>query len=322
MRTIGIVVAAVLLVGFGTNSTSWAKGKKPPADSKPVPAENAAAAAGSAEAPSEDAAEAGENDDPFADVKHETGPKHLDLGDGLEIDIPAGYVFLDPSVFGPEMLKTGADLVGYKGTIMSQTDTSWQVNVRWQDQGYISDSDAPDLNAKLMLQQYVDSTNAANETRKRNGIEPLIVDSWQTEPRYERAQHHLVWGLNAHDSTGKIVNVITSVLGRRGVVELMLIGDAANIEAQQAAALPAMNAIRFQPGSRYEDFDPSSDKSSGMGLKALVLGGVGVAVAKKTGLLVVLLLAMKKGAFLIFAPIILFFKKIFGRGGSNGGANS
>jgi uncharacterized membrane-anchored protein len=303
-----------MVVAFGSSANVWAKGKKPPADPKPAPAEQApaeetATGSDSAEAPAEDT-------NPFANVKHEVGPKHIDLGDGLEIDLPAGYILLDPSVLGPDMIKNGDNLVGYKGSIFSASDTNWQIDIRWQDQGYISDSDAPDLDAKLMLQQYIDGTNQANETRKRNGIEPLFVDDWQTEPRYKRAEHHLVWGLNLHDSTGKIVNVITSVLGRRGVVELMLIGEPDKIAAQQAAALPAMNAIRFQPGSRYEDFDSSTDKSSGMGLKALVLGGVGVAVAKKTGLLVVLLLAMKKGAIVIFAPLILLFKKLFGRGGN------
>ena len=51
-------------------------------------------------------------------------------------------------------------------------------------------------------------------------------------------------------------------------------------------------------------------------------GGVGVAVAKKTGLLLVVLLAMKKGAFVIFAPIILVFKKIFGGNKSNNDSNN
>ena len=54
-----------------------------------------------------------------------------------------------------------------------------------------------------------------------------------------------------------------------------------------------------------------------MGLKALVLGGAGLAVFKvaKGGLLVKILAVGWKGILVVFAGIGAFFKKIFGRGG-------
>jgi len=47
----------------------------------------------------------------------------------------------------------------------------------------------------------------------------------------------------------------------------------------------------------------SSDKSSGIGLRGLVLGDAGVAVPSKLGLIAKLLLVFKKGFILIFAGI-------------------
>jgi hypothetical protein len=52
-----------------------------------------------------------------------------------------------------------------------------------------------------------------------------------------------------------------------------------------------------------------------MGLRALVVGGTGLAVMKaaKAGILIKLLLVFKKGLWLILVPIIGFFKWLFGR---------
>ena len=55
-------------------------------------------------------------------------------------------------------------------------------------------------------------------------------------------------------------------------------------------------------------------KTAGLGLKALVLGGAGIAVAKaaKAGILIKLLLVFKKGFILVLAAIGGFFKWLFG----------
>lgn len=315
-----IVASTALVVALsGMSSNGWAKSKKEPA--KPASAEKPpvdAAAPPSAEA--DPAVDGVPDEDPYAEVKHEKGPKTLSLGDGLEVNIPAGFIFLDPSVLTPSFIKEGADVTGYKGSMLSLADDSWRIDVQYYDKGYVSDKDAADLHAKELFDSYVQGTNAMNATRRQNGITELFIDSWQTEPRYDASKHHLVWGLNAHSTNGKVVNLVTNLLGRRGLVEIMLIAEAEKVDAQQVLAQPAMDGVRFTAGSTYEDFDASTDKSSGLGLRALVLGGVGVAVAKKTGLLLVILLAMKKGAFVILAPIALLFKKIFG-GKSNDSNN-
>lgn len=311
-----VVGAALLLALSGAGSEGWAKSKKEAA--KPTAAEKPPVEDVAAPTTTDDAAPAdGNSEDPLANVKHEKGPKVVSLGDGLELAIPAGFILLDPSVLTPDFIKEGADVTGYKGSLFLLSDDSWRVDISYKDEGYVSDKDAAELHPKELFDSYVQGTNVANEKRRQNGIGELFVDSWQTEPRYDAGKHHLVWGLNAHSTDGKIVNLITNVLGRRGLVKIVLIADADKIAAQQVLAQPAMDGVRFTAGSTYEDYDSSTDKSSGLGLRALVLGGVGVAVATKKGLLVVILLAMKKGAFVILAPIALLFKKIFGGNKSN-----
>ncbi|MBO1912199.1 DUF2167 domain-containing protein, partial [Microvirga sp. 3-52] len=56
-------------------------------------------------------------------------------------------------------------------------------------------------------------------------------------------------------------------------------------------------------GNKYEDFDKSTDKVSEYGLNALILGGAGLAIAKKIGILGVILVFAKKFGVLIIAGL-------------------
>lgn len=47
--------------------------------------------------------------------------------------------------------------------------------------------------------------------------------------------------------------------------------------------------LTVKSGERYEDFNASTDKISEYGLTGLILGGAGLAVAKKVGLLALLI---------------------------------
>jgi uncharacterized membrane-anchored protein len=144
------------------------------------------------------------------------------------------------------------------------------------------------------------------------GVPALFIDGWSSPPRYEPLKRHLVWGLNGHDSDGKVVNFFTRFLGRNGFLSINLIDDSSKIEASKAQALSVLTAIHYAPGARYEDH-ASGDKDSGLGLKSLVLAGTGVVIAKKTGILIAILLALKKGVIVIVAAIGAFFKRLFGR---------
>lgn len=69
-----------------------------------------------------------------------------------------------------------------------------------------------------------------------------------------------------------------------------------------------LSMAAFNEGFRYEDYNASTDKLAAYGLGALVAGGV----AKKTGLLVVLLAFLKKGGVLIFVALAAMAGKIKG----------
>ncbi|HVR01334.1 MAG TPA: DUF2167 domain-containing protein, partial [Polyangia bacterium] len=139
---------------------------------------------------------------------------------------------------------------------------------------------------------------------------------------YERAIHHLIWGIRGKNDDGTIstINYYTRVLGRHGFVALNLMDDPASIEAAKIDGLVVLRATTFKPGARYEDFDKKSDKVAEYGLAALVLGGAGAVgvklvkvglLAKFGGKLIALIIAGKKLVVLFFVGIGAWLKKVF-----------
>jgi uncharacterized membrane-anchored protein len=317
----GMREAIIATMILGLPAVAAADAKKPakapaktaakPAAEKPDPA----APGGDAKAGDADAKADGSAAEPEQQMPpHVVGPKHIELGNSASIDLPAGMIMFERAVAQELLRKAGEPADNIIGIIF-KPDSTWHVSLGYGDSGYIDDSDADDLDAKELLASYKQGTEEQNKVRKSLGKPELIIDSWSEAPRYEKAAHHLAWGINAHAVDGKVINFVTRILGRNGFISVTLIDEPERIEASKKDALPVMAATHFNPGAMYADH-VSSDRSSGIGLKGLVLGGAGVAVASKLGLLAKLgaiLVALKKGIILVFVAIAAAFKKLFRR---------
>lgn len=242
---------------------------------------------------------------------HVVGPKLVDLGNDTEIDLPDGMILLERTE-AQELLRRMGNSPEDTVAIVFKPGSDWLVDIDYNGIGYIDDSDAADLDADDLLESYREGTRRQNQTRKSLGKTELVIDGWSERPRYERAQRHLVWGIAGHDVEGKVINFFTRILGRNGFLSVNLITAPEQIEASKQEALAILQATRFKTGAKYEDHD-SSDKSSGIGLRGLVLGGAGVAVASKLGFIAKIVLVFKKGFILIFVAIAGLFKWLFRR---------
>lgn len=296
-----VAVSVVLFVG--TASAGKKKPEKKPAPvAEPAPVEEAPVEAPPVEEP-----------DPLANLPHVEGPKLVDLGHQAEIELPAGLTLFERATAQDLMRKLGNDADAVVAAILPPAGTGdWLIVIEAEDVGYVSDEDADELDAATMLEQFKAGTARQNVERHKLGVPELYVDGWTERPHYEAAAHHLVWGLDAHDSNGKVINFLTRFLGRNGYLSVNLIDEPQNIERSKQQAMAILNAVRFKAGAQYADHE-SSDRDSGLGLRALVLGGAGVAIAKKGGILIALLLALKKGFIVVLAAIGGFFKWLFGR---------
>jgi uncharacterized membrane-anchored protein len=245
---------------------------------------------------------------------HVVGPKHVELGNNTSIDLPEGMIMFERATAQELLRKMHEPTEGVVG-IVFKPESKWTVQIDYRDSGYIEDSDADDLDADDLLDSYRQGTGEQNKVRKEHGMPELTIDGWSEKPRYERAAHHLVWGIAVHSTEGKDVNFFTRILGRNGYLSIDLIDAPERLEASKKEALALLQASHFNPGSTYADH-VSSDRSSGIGLRGLVIGAGGVAVASKLGLLAKLgsiLVALKKGVILLLAAIGGLFAKIFRR---------
>jgi uncharacterized membrane-anchored protein len=311
----GLREATFLAVILGTTAIAGAdKPAKREPGKKAEPAKaQPAAAPGTAEKPDPAAPDAADNEPANAEPMppHILGPKTVDLGNNTAIDLPAGMVLLERIEAQKLLRKQGEPAEGVVAMVFNP-DSDWRVFIDYEGSGYIDDSDANDLDADELLESYRQGTAEQNKTRRALGQPELIIDSWTERPRYEQGPHHLVWGLAAHYTGGKVVNFFTRILGRNGYASIDLIAEPDQIESAKKEAVAILGATHFKLGSTYADH-VSSDHSSGIGLRGLVLGGAGVAVASKLGLLAKLALVFKKGFIVLFAAIGGLFRWLFRR---------
>jgi len=304
-----LVCAGVLALNMSSALAEKAEPTPTPVETAPPGAPTGGPGDAPSEAPPGDQAVA---EDPFANAPRIIGPQLVDLGHGAEIDLPAGLILFEHAVAQDMMRQAGNDPDGVLAVILPPADATWMVVIGADDVGYVSDDDAHELDAASMLEQFKLGTLEQNKQRKAMGIPELFIDGWSEPPRYEASVHHLVWGIRAHAVDGEVINFFTRFLGRHGYLSVNLIDDPAAIERSKTQALAILTAVRYRAGHRYEDH-VDGDKDSGMGLKALVLGGTGVAIAKKTGILVAILLFLKKGFVVVLAGLAGLGKWLLGR---------
>jgi uncharacterized membrane-anchored protein len=301
-RLVSLALASLVLWA----SPALARAKKERAPQKATPAAAEPAAAPDQEKPR---------------FRPEEGPKKIDLGHDLALDLPAEMLFLE-KVQAKEMMEKMGNVVGdaFLG-LVGQRDKSWLVTINYFEDGYVKDDDAADFKPDDILESLREGNEEANQVRQQRGFKPLAIDGWTESPRYERAPHHLVWGIKVHDADGESINFYTRMLGRRGYVALNLIDSPDRIESSKKEALAVLKATTFATGSRYEDFDSKRDKVAEYGLAALVAGGAGAAalklakvglLAKFGGKLIALLIAGKKLIVVFLLAVGAFIKRLFG----------
>src|SRR5262245_36890883 len=246
----------------------------------------------------------------------------INLRDGLAtIKLTEGFRYLDPA--GTETV-----LTGIWGNPSSGRPTlgmivpanfgpleadSWCVVMHFEEDGYVKDHDADSSNYTRLLKQMKKSTSEASAERVKNGYPAIELVGWAKPPRYEKETHKFYWAkeLKFGDSAdGNTLNYNLRILGRRGILVLNAVSDLAQFAELEKATPDILGMVDFNPGHRYADYTPGSDKLAAYGLAALVAGGL----AAKTGLLKGLflgLLAMKKFLIIGLIAIAAVLKKIF-----------
>jgi uncharacterized membrane-anchored protein len=245
------------------------------------------------------------------------GPAKAQLQSTAQIDVPVGYRFLDGKSTRALMRASGEPTSGRELGLLMPTNDHWSVIFEFDDIGYVKDDDKDKLDADKLLEQIKRGTEAGNEERRRAGNAPLEIVGWEVKPRYDAATHNLEWAIRATSEGRQILNYNTRLLGRKGVMEVVLIVEPDKLTYTLPTFRSLLTGYSFQTGQTYAEFR-SGDKIAKYGLGALVLGGAAVGAAK-LGLLTWVLVLFKKAWKLVvvaFVAVAGYFKKLFGRRGA------
>jgi uncharacterized membrane-anchored protein len=162
------------------------------------------------------------------------------------------------------------------------TSAASEVYFEWRDEGYVSDADWAEVDADQLLQEYREGTEAANDERIDNGLEPMHVVGWLEAPRYNQATHTVTYAIELKDKDGSWANAYALRLGRAGYTEFTWVGSVGLL--QSAGGRPellgdALAAHSFEDGHRYADYQ-DGDKVASYGIAGLVAAAIGAKFGK------------------------------------------
>lgn len=213
---------------------------------------------------------------------------------------------------------------GVLGVVMpagkSPGSDSWGAVITYDPSGYVADNDAKSADFNQILTDLKKNTEEANAERTKEGYPAMHIAGWAEQPNYDPATHSVVWArdLAVDGHSAHSLNYDLRTLGRSGVLSVNFVSGMGQLpEIRQAAADFSRHAT-FTSGWRYADFNPASDKKADYGIAGLVAAGVGVAAAKKLGVLALLAKFIKPIAVAVVAAFAALRKRIsalFGRGG-------
>lgn len=228
------------------------------------------------------------------------------LGNIATLDIPGGYRF----TAGPGTVKlmeafgnlTSGSELGY----ISPMDMKWFAVLEFDDCGYVKDDEKDQLDGEKILEQLQAGQKSANEELSKRGMSTLEVLGWQTPPFYNPQTNNLEWAIRLRSSDGsQVVNYKTKLLGRRGVMDVVLVCDESQMATVVAEYQNLLKGFSYKKEESYAAFS-KGDKIAEYGLTGLILGG-GLLVAAKSGLLAKLWKPILVGLIAVGA----FFKRIF-----------
>ncbi len=236
--------------------------------------------------------------------------------DLAEIDVPEGYKFVDAEQADRILvdLWNNPKQEGTLGMLLKKEDTpvstSYAIEISYSEEGYVSDEDAEDIDYDDLLEQMIEDTEAANEERVKLGYGSAQLVGWASKPFYDANSKKLHWAKEIKFNNEEIntLNYNIRVLGRKGYINLNVIGDMEVLPDVQTNMDGILGSVHFKEGNRYEDFNSDIDKVAAYGIGGLVAGKL----LAKAGFFAILAKYAKVIIFGIIAAFGALRKKIFG----------
>lgn len=251
------------------------------------------------------------------------GPAKAKLESVAQVDVPEGYRFLDGKSTRALMKAEGEPVSGEELGLLMPTNGDFSVMFEFSKVGYVKDDEKDQLNPDKLLDAIKRGTAEGNKERARHGNPPLEIVGWEQPPKYDPATHNLEWAIRATSAGQQILNYNTRLLGRKGVMEVVLIVEPDKFAETLPNFRTLLSGYNFQSGENYAEYR-QGDKVAKYGLTALIVGGAAVGAAK-LGLFAWLAVFFKKAWKLVVVAVAAiatavkkFFARVFGRSNESG----
>jgi uncharacterized membrane-anchored protein len=225
------------------------------------------------------ASEAGESagENPLAELNWIEGPTEVTVLGQAKLKVPEGYVYLDreDTVRFQELMQ---NISSGNETVLAPMDLGWFALFEFDESGYVKDDEAIDKDA--VLKSVRDGTEASNPERRRRGWGEMHVVGWKVEPHYDTTTKRLEWAIIGRSDDGDTINFNTRLLGRKGVMSVVLVASPEDLDAATVAFKDSLTGFEYLSGQRYADVQ-EGDKIAEYGLAALIAGGAAAVATKK-----------------------------------------
>ncbi|WP_336783050.1 DUF2167 domain-containing protein [Paenibacillus illinoisensis] len=232
------------------------------------------------------------------------GPASVSLDHKATLQIFKDHSFLDKANTQRSMLNSGSKPNGNEiGSLYSTSEHgSWYVVFEYVKTGHIHDHDQ-NLDAEELLSSYIRGTE--EENRELAPEDRISITGWEIEPTYDPIKRQLVYSVGFKDANEQaMVNYNVKFLTREGYITAILVTDQPSFEQNRLAFEEVvLNQLSVNPGNTYEDYDESTDKTSTVGLKSILVGGIGYTAGQKFSIL----LLFKKGWYVILPIVVILF---------------
>jgi len=307
-KTLG---AALALLGASASAQEAEQGAAPA-----VAVESPAAAA----APSEAEKLAAEAKAFYESLTRRTGAISI-VGGKVTLDVPDTHYFVGRE--DSERIIVGAwgnpptEAANIEGMIFPKDGNplldTWGAVVEYKDEGHVTDDDAAKIDYARLLSDMQRDTREASKARAREGYQTVELIGWAETPHYDSGSKKLYWAktLQFGGVPTQTLNYDIRALGRDGVLVISFIGGMDQLADIKAAAPAVLAMPTFAAGSTYADYREGVDKKAAYGIAGLIAGGAAVALAKKAGLLGLVLAFGKKFVVLIGVGVAALFGAVW-----------
>lgn len=213
-------------------------------------------------------------------IEHHTGPATENIAQVATLQTSILDNFLDAKNSN-KFLQLTKNLPSEDTFILihENNKNAWWATFDFSETGHVKDDEK--IDADDLLQKLKDGDATGNALRERQGLDKLYTIGWAVPPHYDSETKLLEWGTKIRDEDGKeTVNYTVRLLGRKGIVEAVLITSENTLKEDIAAFKKTLKGFQFNYGNRYADFK-SGDKVATYGLGALIVGGVAAVATKK-----------------------------------------